>query len=94
MTEAQAKFIELSKQYESLKESIKVRKQELVELMAEIGIGSHFQDPEDGTVFQIVKPSGTFISFDDVAYERTKRNGEVKGSMSMKRADELGYKIK
>jgi len=94
MTEAQAKFIELSKQYESLKESMKAHKQELVELMAEIGVGSHFQDPEDGTVFQIVKPSGTFISFDEVAYERTKRNGEAKGTLSMKKADELGYKLK
>lgn len=94
MTETQAKFIDLSKKYEASKELMKAMKQELTALMTEIGVGAHFQDPADNTVFQIFKPSGTFISFDEVAYERTKRAGEVKGSMSMKRADELGYNLK
>lgn len=70
---------------------MKAMKQELNGLMTEIGISTHFQDSEDGTVFQIVKPTGTYIAFDDLAYERTKREGEVKGSMSKKKADELGY---
>lgn len=94
MTEAQSKFIELSKQYEAAKEDLKAKKLELTALMAEIGEGSHFQDPADGTVFQVVRPLGTFISFDELAYERTKRAGEAKGSLSMKKAEELGYLVK
>jgi hypothetical protein len=94
MTESQMKFIELSKKYEATKESMKTMKLELTDLMVRIGIGNHFQDPEDKTVFQIVKPLGTFISFDNLAYERTKREGEVKGSMSKKKAEELGYIVK
>jgi hypothetical protein len=61
--------------------------------MSEIGLGSHFQDPTTGTVFDIVKPSCTFVSFKEFDYERTKLEGESKGSLSIKRAQELGYKI-
>lgn len=87
------RFIELSKAYEKLKESMKEVKAEMVAAMQEIGVGNHFQDPEDGTVFQIVEPIGTFVSFDRIGYERTKREGEVKGSMSKKKAEELGYSV-
>jgi len=94
MTEAQQTFIEMSKRYEALKEEMKALKLIMTESMIEIGVGKHFQDHVDNTVFQIVKPTGTFISFDDIGYERTRREGEAKGSMSMKRANELGYNVK
>jgi predicted metal-dependent phosphotriesterase family hydrolase len=89
----QEELIELSKQYEAGKEAMKILKQKMLAVMTQIGVGNHFQDPADNTVFQIVKPTGTFISFDDLGYERTKRTGEVKGSMSMKKAQELGYTL-
>lgn len=94
MTDAQAKFLELSKRYERLLEEMKAIKPTMQELMMEMGEGSSFQDPSDGTVFLVVKPTGTFISFDPIAYERTKRIGETKGSLSVKRAEELGYNVK
>lgn len=94
MNETQLKFIELSKHYEAIKKQLQTAKTELVEKMVEIGIGNHFQDPEDKTVFQIVKPAGTFISFDTIGYERTRREGEKTGSMSIKAAEELGYSVK
>lgn len=94
MTDQQQKFLELSKRYEALKEEMKAIKPTLQELMLEIGEGNHFQDPSDGTVFKIVKPTGTFIQFDPISYERTKRVGETKGSLSMKKAEELGYALK
>ena len=59
----------------------------------ELGVGSHFQDPTDKTVFQIVEPNGTFISYKKVAYERTKRKGEFKGTLSVRKANELGYEL-
>ena len=94
MTDAQQKFLEISKRYETLKEEMKALKPTLQELMLEIGEGTHFQDPDDGTVFQIVVPTGTFISFDPISDERTKRVGETKGSLSMKKAEEFGYTLK
>jgi hypothetical protein len=93
MNSVHEKFINLSKKYEALKDEIKAVKVELVETMAALGVGDHFQDPSDGTVFQIVKPSGTFISYEPIGYERTKRAGEVKGTMSIKAANELGYTV-
>jgi hypothetical protein len=88
-----ANFLKLAKAYEDLKESTKEVKTKLNETMLEMGIGDHFQDESDGTVFRIVQPTGTFISFDRVGYERTKRDGEVKGSLSKTKAQELGYNV-
>jgi len=93
MTDLEQKFIQLSKTYEELKNSLKETGVELEELMTELGVGTHLQDPNDGTVFEIVKPSGTFISYKSVSYDRTKREGESRGSLSKKRAEELGYQI-
>lgn len=86
-------FISLAKKMEDLKRQLKEVQEPLQIVMAEIGLGSHFQDPTTGTVFEIVKPSGTFVSFKELDYERTRLEGESKGSLSMKRAQELGYKI-
>ena len=94
MTEAQEKFLSTVQRYEAAKEELKLIKEGLELSMQELGVGNHFQDPADGTVYLIVKPAGTFISYSDFAYERTKKPGEAKGSLSMKRADELGYHIK
>jgi hypothetical protein len=86
-------FITLAKKMEDLKRQLKEVQEPLQTVMAEIGLGSHFQDPTTGTVFEIVKPNGTFVSFKEFDYERTKLEGESKGSLSIKRAQELGYKI-
>lgn len=94
MTDSQAKFLELSKQYEALKSQMKELKPQLQELMLELGEGAHFQDPATLAVYQIVKPTGTFISFDPISYDRTKFTDEKKGSLSMKKAEELGYSLK
>lgn len=93
MTDAQKKFLELSKQYEQLKAQMREIKPQLQELMQEIGIGEHFQDPSTLAVYEIVVPTGTFISFDPIAYNRTKLTGEAKGSLSVKKAEELGYSL-
>ena len=94
MTDAQQKFLEISKRYEVLKEEMKALKPTLQELMFEMGEGAHFQDPADGTVFMIAKPTGTFISFDPISYNRTKKVGENKGSLSMEKAEKLGYSLR
>lgn len=91
LTDEQKKFIELSKKVENLKNELKDLNSAMEDLLTTIGVGKAFQDPEDGTVFEIVTPKGTFVSFKTVDYERTKRAGEARGSLSMARAKELGF---
>lgn len=93
LTDQQQKFIEVSKQLELLKEKRKEIGSQLEELANQIGIGSSFQDPEDKTVFEIVVPDGKYMYFDKIDYVRTRREGERSGSLSLKRAKELGYDL-
>ena len=93
LTDQQQKFIEVSKQLELLKEQRKEIGSQLEELANQIGIGSSFQDPEDKTVFEIVVPDGRYVYFDKIDYVRTRREGERSGSLSLKRAKELGYEL-
>ena len=89
----QEKLLGLIKRYEELKQGFKDIEPELVEALTEIGIGEHFQDSETNAVYEVVEPAGTFISYKKISYNRTKLEGEVKGSLSMKRAKELGYEL-
>jgi hypothetical protein len=93
MTDAQQKFLEISKRYETLKEEMKALKPTLQELMTEIGVGTMFQDAETGLVYRIEVPTGTFISFDPISYSRTKKVGEDKGSLSKKDAEAAGFTL-
>lgn len=91
MTDAQQKFLEISKRYETLKEEMKALKPTLQELMTDIGVGTMFQDKESGLVYRIEVPTGTYISFDPISYSRTKKVGEDKGSLSKKDAEAAGF---
>ena len=89
-----SEFLKLSKRYEELKNEMKELKPLLQEEMTKIGVGNHFQDPETKAVYEIVEPTGTFISFDKVSYNRTRLGDEKKGSLSFKKAEEMGYDLK
>lgn len=91
LTNEQKKLIELSKKAEETKSELKILKTQIAELLNTIGVGSSFKDPIDGVVFEIVIPKGRFVDHEHIGYERTKREGERAGSLSMKRAKELGY---
>lgn len=92
-TDAQNKFLELSKRFETLKEEMKALKPTLQELMTEIGVGTMFQDSDTGLVYRIEVPTGTYISFDPITYSRTKKVGEDKGSLSKKDAEAAGFTL-
>ena len=93
-TDLQNKFIELASQYENIKKEMKEKKEQLQGLMREIGVGSMFQDPNSKLVYKIVVPSGTFITFDTIGYDRTKKEEERQGSLSKKEAEEAGFILK
>lgn len=87
----QAKFLELAKFYEQLKEKTDEVRTEINAIMTELGYNTTFQDPLTLAVYKIVKPMGTFTYYRDIDYVRTVLEGETKGSLSKKEAESLGY---
>ena len=93
LTPEQEKFLQIVEKYEQLKKEMKELKPELNRLLTEIGVGSYFQDPSTNTVFKVTQPTGTYVEFSLISYDRTKKEGEVKGSLSKKEAEEQGFNL-
>ena len=93
MTELQKKYVQMEKQKAKIKEFYEKFDALTEELFDELGEGGHFQDDE-GTVYQAVNQTGTFVSFKTKGIDRTRREGEKKGSLSLKSAEALGYEVK
>lgn len=93
LKEAQNKLIELSGKYEALKEEMRVIKELMTAQMEIIGENNYFQDPNNKVVYRIIKPRGTFVNFDHLSYVRTRKVGELKGSLSIKEAQERGFVV-
>lgn len=89
----QNSVVELSLQKEALKKQMEEVSAKLEESLSLLGIGHVFQ-AEDGTVFRVAKPTGTYISFKSIDYDRTRREGEKSGSMSLKDAQAAGFEVK
>lgn len=86
------RFIELDKKKAEVKKFFDEYKEAVEEVVKEIGLGGHFQDPE-GTVYVTAIPEGKFVSFDKFTIKRTRREGERAGDLSLKAARELGYEV-
>lgn len=86
------KFLRLAGKYESLIEQLKNVKEEMNTVMAMIGINSFVQG-QDGTVYQVVIPQGRFVHFDTISYIRTRKEGEDRGDLSLKKAEEAGFNV-
>jgi hypothetical protein len=93
MTPAMQKFVELEKKKEVVKQYFKDLQEALEAVAKEVGINGFFQDSE-GIVYQVVAPDGKFVTFDRLGYDRTKREGEARGSLSVKAAKEAGFDVK
>ena len=89
-----AKFVELCKYLEQLKEKTDEVRTELTTVMTLLGMGSTAQDPLTLAVYKIVKPTGTFTYYKDIDYVRTALEGERAGSLSKKEAESLGFALK
>lgn len=93
LTPVQSTFVEADMLYENMVkpflENYRIAKAAVV---AEIGYGEFFKDA-DGTVYKTEQCKGKFVYFETVEIKRTRRNGEEKGSLSMKEAREAGYEV-
>lgn len=93
LTAAQATLVALDLRKKEIDAYYEELEKALAAVAEEVGIGSYFQS-DDGTVFKIVKPTGTYVSFRDIGYNRTKRDGEERGSLSVKEAQAAGFSVK
>lgn len=90
---AKNKLVELSFKRDELKKQYEELNTQLEEVLNYLGVGSFFQD-KDGTVYKIVVPKGSFVSFKHIDYVRTRRGDEKLGTLSMKEAEALLNSIK
>lgn len=86
-------LVTLSLQKEKLKKEMEEINGKLEEALKGLGIGHMFQ-AQDGTVFRVSKPTGTYISFREIDYDRTRREGEKSGSLSLTDARAAGFEVK
>lgn len=90
MTELQKKFIELDRKKDEVKRFFEEYNEVVSALAQEQGVGSFFQD-DKGVVYQVSIPDGKFVYFEKFAVDRTRREGEKAGSLSLKKAREAGF---
>ena len=86
--QAQQKLVELSFKKDELKKQSEEFNKELEEVLTYLGVDSFFKDSE-GTVYKVVVPKGSYVSFKHIDFVRTKRGMEKVGSLSQKEAKEL-----
>lgn len=82
------KLVELSFKRDELKKQYEELNTELEKVLTFLGVDTFFQD-KDGTVYKVVVPKGSFVSFKHIDYVRTRRGMEKVGSLSMKEAEQL-----
>jgi len=88
----QLKLIELDRKKEEVKKFYEEYANTVNALVTQHGVGFSFQD-YDGVVYQLVELDGKWINFERFGVERTRRPGETRGSMSLKKAKELGFNV-
>lgn len=93
MEESNRRFFEETAKLEEMRMAIKLQTTIVDDLMIQLPLDVLFQDPNTGLVFKIQRPSGTFITFKEREYVRTKKATEAKGSLSKKEAEEAGFKV-
>ena len=82
------KLVELSFKRDELKKQYEELNTELEEVLTFLGVDTFFQD-KDGTVYKVVVPKGSFVSFKHIDYVRTRRGDEKLGTLSLKEAQAL-----
>ncbi len=94
LTTGHAHLIALSAKREELKESLKQIDAVIEEILPFIEFDQMFQ-AEDGTVFMIEKPTGTYVEFREWTIRRTRRQDEPASSvrLAVKTVEEAGLII-
>jgi hypothetical protein len=92
LTQLHLRLIELDRRREEVKKFFDDYKNTVELLIKENGVDHAFQD-DQGIVYQLVEIEGKWVNFERYGVERTKRSGEARGSLSIKKAKELGFAV-
>lgn len=93
LTPAEQKVVDLDRKYsEVIKPYFTERREALEALAKETKVGHMFQDDED-VVYKVVEPTGTFVTFEKLAVDRTRRSDEKSGTLSLTKAREAGFTV-
>jgi hypothetical protein len=87
LSEAQVRLVKLDLRKKEIEQYYEDLEKTLAQVASEVGLNGYFEAP-DGTVYKIVKPAGRYILFKDLDFLRTKREGEERGTLSMKEAND------
>jgi hypothetical protein len=90
--EARTKFIELDKKRAEYKEFLEEYKAAVADVHSTHGLNAFFQDA-DGIVYKTDLSLGRFVYYEPQVVMRTRRDGEVKGSLSLSEAREAGFTV-
>ncbi len=85
LTDAQRRLVELDLRKPEITAYYEELEKVTAAVAAEVGVDGYFQAP-DGTVYKLVRWTGQFVTAKQFAFERTKREGETRGTLSMKEA--------
>lgn len=88
----QLHLAELDRRKDEVKKFFEDYKSTVEAIVSIAGVNHAFQDPQ-GTVYQLVELDGKWVNFERYGVERTKRPGEARGSLSIKKAKELGFNV-
>src|SRR6185369_10269320 len=87
------KLIYIAKKREAILEQLKAVNEELEAALTAVGLNNFVQDPLTKVVYQVVKPKGTFISFKDIDYVRTRKTLDEKADLAMSTAEAAGFDL-
>lgn len=92
--DAIAAYVELDRLEHAHKQFYKDRAAAFARIEALIGVGGHFSD-DAGIVYEIAPKKGQWVDFTPYEMHRTRRDTDAsgKGSMTLDRAEELGYEV-
>lgn len=91
LTALQLKYVGMDKHYEAeIKPFLEDYRQAKADLIAELGVGVFFAD-HSGTVYKTDESNGRFVYNEPFQIKRTRREGEAKGTLSLKEAREAGF---
>lgn len=86
-------FVILAQEIEREQKALNEKRDRLVALMEDMGVGTYVQCQNTKTVYKVVKPNGTFMYYRDIDYVRTALEGERAGTLSKKEAEEAGFAV-
>lgn len=92
LSESELNLVALEVEKDVVKEFYDRYEKGVQAVIDEHGVNHLFQD-STGVVYKTVQPEGRFVRFDKYAVNRTRREGEAKGSLSLSEAREAGFVV-